>query len=63
VDAAGFTIAQQTGQTIQVGNDSTTTTTGTIVSTAIGDWVEIVCNVANTNFIANIKQGGAITTT
>lgn len=57
MDAAGFVVDQQTGQTIQVGSSTTTITTGTITSTGIGDWIEIVCNVANSGFFANVKQG------
>lgn len=58
MDAAGFVIAQNAGQTIQVGDTATTTGAGgSITSTSIGDWIEIVCNVANTGFHANVKQG------
>lgn len=57
MNAGGFTLVQQTGQQIQVGNQVTTTTSGTIVSANLGDWIEIVCSVANTSFMANIKQG------
>lgn len=63
MDAAGWVIAQQTGQTIQMGDIATTTTTGTITSTAIGDWIELVCNVANTDFMAYFSQGGEVTLT
>jgi hypothetical protein len=53
-----FIIAQNAGQTIQVGNTATTTGAGgTITSTDIGDWIQIVCNVTDTGFHANVKQG------
>lgn len=57
MDAGGFVIDYGTDQLIQVGNTATTTTTGSITSTGIGDWVELVCNVADTSFFANVKQG------
>lgn len=62
MDAAGFTIDYGTGQSVQIGSDTTTVTSGTVVSTGIGDWVELVCNVANTSFFGNVKQGNVTTT-
>lgn len=54
----GFSIAQGAGQSIQVGNQVTTTGAGgSITSTALGNWIEIVCNVTNNGFVANFKQG------
>lgn len=64
--AAGWKIAQSAaGQSIQMGNVVTTVgATGYITSaatgnpsTAIGAWIQIVCNVANTSFMANMKAG------
>jgi len=57
--AAGtFIVAQNAGQSIQVGNSvSTTGVGGSITSTAQGDWIQIVCNVTDTGFFANVKQG------
>ena len=49
--AAGFMIAQNSGQYINYGNLTTTTGTGgNITSTAIGDTLTIVCSVPNTGF-------------
>lgn len=62
MDANGFTIAMNTGQTIQLGANQTTTTTGTILSTGIGDWIEIVCNQTDVGFFANVKQGNLTVT-
>jgi hypothetical protein len=55
--ASGWTVAQLTGQKIQIGNINTTLSSGSISSTGTGDWIKIVCYVANTNFIAHIQQG------
>lgn len=55
--ADGFTILENALQSIRVGANITTVATGSITSTGIGDWIEIVCNVANTGFFANVKQG------
>lgn len=53
MNAAGWQITQAAGQFIRVGNDvSTTGVGGNIGSTAIGDTVTLVCNVANTGWIA-----------
>lgn len=54
-----WTIAQNAGQTIFIGNRSTTTGAGGTLSalTPAGDWVQIVCRVADTEFAANTKQG------
>lgn len=55
---AGWSIAQGAGQSIQVGNVATTAGAGgSIASTAVGDWITIVCNVANTGFMAKVEQG------
>ena len=46
--ALGWTISYTTNQQIFFGNSSSTLTTGSISSTAIGDTVTLVCKVANT---------------
>jgi hypothetical protein len=53
----GWTIAVNSGETIYMGNINTTITTGTLASNGDGDWVELVCRVANTDWQANIKAG------
>lgn len=56
--AGGWIITQNSGQTIRLGNSITTSgITGSLASNLPGDWVEIVCQVANTGFIANAKSG------
>lgn len=51
-NATGWKIAQNAGQTIHFGaQDTTTGATGYLESTATYDAVELVCNVANTDFI------------
>lgn len=47
---AGWSIAQNTNQTIHFGNVVTTTTTGTLASTAARDSISMVCVVANTDW-------------
>lgn len=46
MNAGGWTIAYGSGQQIFMGNQSTTVTSGSLASTAIGDTVRLVCNVA-----------------
>lgn len=58
----GWVIAQNSGQSIRVGNLITTTGAGgsiTSTSTVGGDWIEIICSATNSGFVANIKQGSA----
>ncbi len=58
INAAGFKINQNVGQTIIVGTSTTATgIAGSLTSTAIGDWVRVVCVVANTQFIGTVVQG------
>lgn len=58
IDANGWQIAQNAGQSIQIGNQATTAGTGgSLASSAIGDWVRLVCTVADTSFIASVQQG------
>jgi hypothetical protein len=64
VNTGGWITAQAAGQQIFMGNTSDTSgATGTIASASTkGDWIEIVCYVANTTFYANLKQGEATVT-
>jgi hypothetical protein len=59
MNTGGFVTAQAAGQQIFIGNLSDTLgATGTVTSASTtGDWIEIVCLVANTTFWANEKQG------
>jgi hypothetical protein len=51
VNAGGFTIAQNAGQVLNIGNDSTTTGVGgSVASTDIGDCVTFTCAIANTTW-------------
>lgn len=48
---AGFpTITYTTGQSIRIGNQVTTITSGSLTSTATGDSLRLICTVANTTF-------------
>lgn len=56
--AAGWVLAANTGQTIKIGN-TTTSTAGSLTSTDAGDCVYVVCTTANvtwrvTNMIGNL---------
>jgi len=58
--ATGWTVAQGAGQSIVLeGLSSTVGAGGSITSTALGDWIRIVCNVANTGFVATMENGVA----
>jgi len=59
INTGGFVTAQAVTQQIFMGNLSDTLgASGTITSNSTsGDWIEIVCVVANTTFYANEKQG------
>jgi hypothetical protein len=46
-----FSVAVNTGQSIRIGNQFTTTSTGQLRSTSIGDSLTVVCSVLNTAFI------------
>jgi hypothetical protein len=50
--ATSWSITQGTGQSICIGNSSTTTTTGSITSTKQGDFIWLVCETANTRWFA-----------
>jgi hypothetical protein len=60
-NVGGWIIAQNALQAITLGNSITTAgVTGSITSEAsAGNWIEIVCAVTNTGFVANLKQGQA----
>lgn len=54
----GWSLAQNAGQTCYIGNTATTTGAGgSLASTDDGDWIELVCRVANTDFQVNVKSG------
>lgn len=52
-----FTVAQNTGQKINFGNQSTTVTTGSITSTNANDYVRLLCVQANTIFTVTAGVG------
>lgn len=57
-NATGWSIAQNAGQTIHFGaSDTTTGVGGSLASTGTFDVVEIVCNVANTDFVVTQSIG------
>lgn len=53
----GWTIVLNSGQKIQCGINTTTTTTGSVASTNQYDTIEITCIVANTTFSAALMTG------
>ena len=56
----GWIINEGTGQSIIIGNETTTTTSGSITSNSTqGDWIMLVCSIANTGFVASMRQGQA----
>lgn len=58
MSAGGWVIEQNAGQEVRLGNQTTTTGAGgSISSNDQGDWITLVCNVANTNWIARAEQG------
>lgn len=57
-NAGGWTVAQNSGQTIHFGNmDTTTGATGTLSSTLTYDSFEIVCITANNDFVVRSSLG------
>lgn len=57
-NATGWTITQGAGQTIHFGDtDTTTGAGGSLTSTATYDVVELVCNVANTDYVVTRSIG------
>lgn len=58
MSAGGWTISQAAGQQIRIGNQTTTLgATGSLASAVQGDWVTLVCSVANTEWIGHVNQG------
>jgi len=58
INATGsWTIVENASQTIKFGTVDTTVTTGSLSSSAKGDTVDIICTVANTNFIVLSSVG------
>lgn len=56
--STSFQIAQNVGQTIRIGNQTTTTGTGgSLTSTALGDSLELVCMAANTDWSVLSSMG------
>ena len=63
VNAGGWTIAQNAGQTIQMGNQATTTGAGgSLASNAVGDSLYLVCWTANTDFLVFNSMGNITVT-
>lgn len=56
-NATGTQFAVPTGGNIRIGNTATTTTTGTLTSTEVGDTITLLCMVANTSWIAIADNG------
>lgn len=54
--AAGWILTANTGQTIKVGNQ-TTSTAGTLTSSNLYDCVEVVCVTANTTWVVRNMMG------
>lgn len=56
--AGGFIVVQGAGQQIQVGNIATTLGAGgSIQSTAVGDCLELICTIADTEWFNTALQG------
>lgn len=52
INAGGWSVEQNSGQTIKMGSvDSTTGIGGSFASTANGDSLEIVCSIEDSNFV------------
>lgn len=63
INAGGWSVLQNAGQTIRFGNSTTTTGVGgSLASTAIGDSIAFVCSVVDTDFVI-INSVGNITVT
>lgn len=54
---SGWTVNQGTGQRIQLGAALTTTTTGSLASTDVGDCIGMVCVVANLTWLVEDSMG------
>jgi hypothetical protein len=56
--STSWTITQGSGQSIRIGGGATTTGAGgSIASTSVGDYLELVCEVANTRWFAKPPFG------
>jgi len=63
INAGGWTVAQNAGQDIRVGNQVTTTGVGgSLASLAIGDTIQMICSVANTSFVVAHMLGNITVT-
>jgi len=60
MNAGGWVLDQQTGQTVDFNGVTTTVTTGTLTSTAANDQIILVCSVADTEFIAFAPVGNLL---
>lgn len=56
VGGTSWTLTQAASQQIRLGNTTTTVTTGSLASTAQGDWIELVYFGAGL-WVANVRQG------
>lgn len=57
-NSGNFTVAQNAGQNIRIGNQATSTGVGgSITSTDVGDTIELVCTIANSYWIAQSAAG------
>lgn len=60
MSANGWRIVQRAGQQVTIGGlSSTLGAGGSVAFTAQGDWIQLVCSVANTNWIGCLKSGVA----
>jgi hypothetical protein len=63
MSTGGWTITQAAGQSISIGPlTSTVGVGGSVNSLAKGDWIKLVCNVANTSWLGTVQQGDVIIT-
>jgi hypothetical protein len=60
MDTGGWMITQSAGQQIRIGNTTTTSgVVGSVSSSNQGDWIQLVCSVADLSWIGSIIQGNA----
>lgn len=59
---SGWTLDYAVGQSVQIGNTSSTVTTGTLASTNSGDGVRLVCAIANLTWIVESSIGNITVT-
>jgi len=57
-----WTVDCNSGQTLYIGNTNATPSSGTLVSTDTGDWITIVCRLANNQFQVKVEQGNITVT-